>query len=81
LPDYTVTTWLGVVAPRGVPNPVQERLHALANRMLDDPATQQRLASRNIGALKMSQAQFAEFMRAEDARWGRHVRTIGLEPQ
>lgn len=81
LPDYVVTTWLGVVTPNSVPKPVQDRLHDLATRMLDDPATQKRFAARNIDPLKMTQSQFAEFMRAEYARWGRLARDVGVEPQ
>jgi tripartite-type tricarboxylate transporter receptor subunit TctC len=81
LPDYVVTTWLGLVTPNGVPKAIQDRLHELATRMIEDPATQRRLAARNIDPLKMTQAQFAEFIRAEYARWGRQARDVGVEPQ
>ncbi|MBM3531032.1 MAG: tripartite tricarboxylate transporter substrate binding protein [Alphaproteobacteria bacterium] len=81
LPNYEVTTWLGVVAPNGLPIAAQERLHSLANRMLDDPETQKRLAAQNISPSKMTQSQFAEFLRAEHAAWGRRTKELGIEPR
>ena len=81
LPDYLVSTWLGVVVSSSTPKPVVESIHAMVGRFLDDPATRKRLETRNIGVLKMTRPQFGDFVTQEYARWGAHVKTVGVEPE
>ena len=81
LPDYLVSTWLGVVVSSATPRPVVDGIHAMVGRFLDDPATRKRLETRNIGVLKMTQPQFGDFVKQEYARWGAHVKTVGVEPE
>jgi len=81
LPDYLVSTWLGVVVSSATPRPVVDAIHAMVGRFLDDPATRKRLETRNIGVLKMTQPQFGDFVKQEYARWGAHVKTVGVEPE
>ena len=81
LPDYLVSTWVGIVVSASTPPPVVERIHAMANRFLDDPATRKRFETRNMGVLKMTQPQFGDFVKQEYARWGAHVKTVGVEPE
>src|SRR5437868_14665501 len=44
VPGYEVTAWSGVIAPAGLPRPVLERLSAVVNATINEPATRARLA-------------------------------------
>jgi tripartite-type tricarboxylate transporter receptor subunit TctC len=81
LPDYLMTAWVGVVAPAGTPNDVVARVHSLAEGMLKDPATLKRIQSSSLDPMTMSQPAFADFVKAEYAKWGKVVKAAGVEPR
>jgi tripartite-type tricarboxylate transporter receptor subunit TctC len=81
IPDYLMTVWLGVVAPSGTPQPVVDRIHALVQGMLRDPAMVNRMAAAAIDVMPMSQGEFAGFVKDEYARWQTIVKEAGVEPQ
>jgi tripartite-type tricarboxylate transporter receptor subunit TctC len=81
MPNFLVSTWLGVVAPAATPQPIIDRLHQLSQAMLKDPAMQKRLATRNIEPMPMSQAEFRSFVAKQYDLWKGHIQTIGVEAQ
>jgi tripartite-type tricarboxylate transporter receptor subunit TctC len=81
VPGYLMTVWAGVVAPAGTPKPVIDRIHALVAGMLKDEATLKRMAGAALEPMRMSQAEFAAFVKAEYVRWGEIVRHAGVKPQ
>ena len=44
MPDFTADAWNAMVAPKGLPGAVRDRLVAALNKALDDPAIQKRYA-------------------------------------
>jgi tripartite-type tricarboxylate transporter receptor subunit TctC len=81
LPDYLMSAWVGVIAPAATPKATVERIHAFVGRMLKDTATQRVLTTSKLDPIAMTQAEFADFVRAEHSKWGRIVREAGVEPQ
>ena len=69
VPDYEVTTFNGVVAPAGTPEPIIRRLNATINEGLRAPAMQANI--RNLGAVSnpVSPAEFSVFIAAEGRKW------------
>ncbi len=78
---FEANTWYGLLAPAGTPAPVIARLNAEANRALATPELQQRLAAEGGEALGGSPEQFASFLKAEHAKWGRVVRESGARAE
>jgi tripartite-type tricarboxylate transporter receptor subunit TctC len=76
---FEANTWYGLLAPAGTPAPVVARLNAAANRVLAMPDVRQRLASEGGDALGGTPEQFAAFLRAEHAKWGRVVKESGAK--
>ena len=81
LPGYLMTVWAGLVAPSGTPKPVVDRLHALVQGMLKEPATLKRMAGAALEPMRMSQPEFAAFVREEYVKWQTIVKNAGVEPQ
>jgi tripartite-type tricarboxylate transporter receptor subunit TctC len=78
-PGFEANTWYGLLAPAGTPAFVVARLNAEVNRALATPEVRGRLASEGGETLGGSSAQFAAFLAAEHAKWGRVVHESGAK--
>lgn len=69
VPDYEVTTFYGIVAPAGTPEPIVTLLNATINESLRAPEMQTSI--RNLGAVSVpgSPAEFGAFIAAEGRKW------------
>ena len=79
LPDYTVTTWYGLWAPKGTPSDVQARIvEEVKKAGLSDEA---KAAWANNGAEfgNLTPAQFGTFVSAEVKRWATVVKNSGAK--
>ena len=62
--DVDASIWAGLFAPKGVPQPVVDRLNAEVRKTLSDPDVQKRYADVGFETLGMSSAEIARL--AED---------------
>jgi len=79
LPDYTVTTWYGIWAPKGTPADIQARaLEEIRRAGLSDEA---KAVWTNQGAefSNMTPQQFGQFVSAEVKRWAQVVKESGAK--
>src|SRR5471032_949168 len=81
LADFEVGTWSALIAPRGVPPAIVQKINAAVNATLNDPAVRQRLVEEGSEILVMTPTETAAFMRAENARWVKVVKDAGITPQ
>jgi tripartite-type tricarboxylate transporter receptor subunit TctC len=75
--DYT---WVGVFLPAGTPAPIAQKLNAEVNRAIESPDVRERLASNAFDPVGGSQQQFADYVKAEIAKWAKVVRATGAKP-
>ena len=74
LPGFEYIGWLGIAAPAGTPTAIIERLHReIAAILLSDEARSY-FASYGREPVASTPAAFAEFIRAEHAKWGPVIR-------
>ncbi|MHA7599495.1 Bug family tripartite tricarboxylate transporter substrate binding protein [Alicycliphilus sp. T452] len=78
-PGFEVETWFGLVAPAGTPQAIVNKLHDAWAAGSNAPEAQ--TAFDNIsGNLRVTTPQqFAEFIRAENRRWGGLIRKLGIK--
>jgi tripartite-type tricarboxylate transporter receptor subunit TctC len=81
LPGYEMTTWFGLVAPKGTPDAIVQTLHQAVERMLKDPVSVRRLEDAFLDLMPLTQKQFAAFVAAEFPKWEKTVRASGLQPE
>jgi tripartite-type tricarboxylate transporter receptor subunit TctC len=82
LPALEVGTWNVVMAPKGTPAPVLERLNAAINEVLREPATRARLESLGIAPIADSTpASTATTIRQEIDKWAKAFEISGAEKQ
>jgi tripartite-type tricarboxylate transporter receptor subunit TctC len=80
MPDmFDSTAWFGLVTNAGTPPAIVKKLNEEVNRALESPRMRDYL--RVIGAIPGggTAAEFAEFTRAERARWGQAVKEVGVK--
>lgn len=78
LPGYDAPAWFGIVAPKGVPADVLERLEKASQTALADPEIQTLLAAQGIEPEAMTARQFGDKMRREMPLWEEAVRAAGV---
>jgi len=81
LPGFEVNSWYGLCAPAGTPAPVLDKVHADLTAVLHMPEIQQRFKELVIEAAPTSREEFAQFIRAETARWARVIKEAGIPQQ
>jgi tripartite-type tricarboxylate transporter receptor subunit TctC len=75
LTGFESVGWTGLLAARGTPRAVIERLNTVVNEALADPALTQRFAAQALELFPPSSPEhFADYIRADAARWQRVVR-------
>ncbi|MFO1198667.1 MAG: tripartite tricarboxylate transporter substrate binding protein [Burkholderiaceae bacterium] len=77
LKDFEATAWWAVFAPANLPPPVAAQLGAEIERVVASAAFRERLGNLGVLPAALARDAFAEFQRAELAKWGRAVRDSG----
>ncbi|MGE3844682.1 MAG: Bug family tripartite tricarboxylate transporter substrate binding protein, partial [Vicinamibacterales bacterium] len=79
---YSDVTFNGLVAPKGTPPAVLQKLHAAVKATLDDPATRKSFTDRGMDVrLSASPAAYTDFLKSETEKYARLVKERGLTPQ
>ena len=73
-----VTVWLGLVAPRGTPSTIVDRLAGEVAKILNDRAVKAKADAVGLYPATDTPAEFSAFIRHEAARWPDVVKKSGM---
>ena len=79
LPGYEAIQWYGILAPAGTTRDIVGKLQAEIARILVLPEVKDRLAADGADAVGSRPDEFAAYIRAELAKWGKVVKTGGIK--
>lgn len=79
VPGFQAIPWTAIVAPKGTPAPIVERLNAAVNKALQDPAVLEQTTAAGSYAIGGSAADAAKFLQEERTRWGQAVKASGAQ--
>ena len=79
LPDYTVSTWYGVWAPKGTPTDAQSRAIEEIRRACQTDEAKAVWASQGAEFPNLTGAQFDAFIKKELAKWSQVVKASGAK--
>ena len=68
-PDVGLTTFFGLAAPAGTPEPILDRLHAAILPAMQDQALVQRMGATGFVPWPISRAETAAFIASESEKW------------
>jgi tripartite-type tricarboxylate transporter receptor subunit TctC len=77
LKGYELYVWMGMLAPKGTPAPVIDRLHREFVTALRAPAVKAFMDNAAIEAVGSTPAEFGAFFREEKARWAKIIKETG----
>ena len=66
-----ISIWLGLVAPKGTPKPIVDKIHAEVVKVLGDPAVKEKSERTGNYPVTATPEQFAAFIRQEADRWSK----------
>jgi tripartite-type tricarboxylate transporter receptor subunit TctC len=76
---YEITTWTAMIAPKGLPRPIVNKLNAEIQRACTNPKLVAVLTTQGASCAASTPEQFAQFVRQERVKWGDIVRKSGAK--
>ena len=76
-----ISNWFGIVAPKGTPKPIVDKLNQAINRALQEPDLAQRITTPGNVIGGGSPEAFATLITSETARWSRLIKEKGIKPE
>ncbi|HUH94690.1 MAG TPA: tripartite tricarboxylate transporter substrate binding protein [Casimicrobiaceae bacterium] len=80
VPGYEATIWLGMVAPKGTPPAVVNRLNAEITRIVSRPEVKREWAAQGAVAMIMTPDEFGKYIAGDIVKWERIVKISGAKP-
>ena len=77
-PGLESYTWLCLMAPKGTPKAVIDRLNEGVNKLLAQPAFRDRLVAMGVEPMGGTSAEFSVFLESEIRKWGEVVKRANI---
>ena len=81
LRDFEIGAWQGIMAPRGTPPAIVERLNASVMKSLTDANVKEKLAIQGATILGSTPKEYGDYILAEIKRWGPVVKESGAKAE
>ncbi len=79
LPGYDVTQWYGLLLPAGAPKEIVDRLHREIARAIANPKIAQLYITLGTQPVSNTPEEFHAFIKAEQDKWGKVIRTANIK--
>ncbi len=78
---YEATIWLGVMAPKGTPAAIVNRLNAEISKITANPDVRRQWAGQGTAAMTMGVDEFTRYLNDDIAKWANIVKVSGAKPE
>ncbi len=79
LPGYEVESWFGVMAPKGTPRSIVERLNSTVNKFLQEPDLRKNFEALGMAPSGGTPEKFGKRIRSDYERWVKVVHEAGIK--
>jgi tripartite-type tricarboxylate transporter receptor subunit TctC len=79
VPGYSLDPWLGLFVAAKTPPEIVMKIHGEVVKILQSPDLKARLGPQGIELGTNSPAEFARFIRDDNAKWGRIIKEAGIK--
>ena len=79
VPGYAATLWLGLLAPKGTPPQIVQKLYDEIAKLLRQPEVESAYLATGTDVTISNPEQFGRFVQAEYDKWAKVIRTIGAQ--
>jgi tripartite-type tricarboxylate transporter receptor subunit TctC len=81
VPDYEATIWLGIMAPKGTPPEIVDKLNAEIAKIMNSADVKDSWAKQGAVPMPMRPAEFAQYLRADIDKWAHVVQVSGAKAE
>jgi tripartite-type tricarboxylate transporter receptor subunit TctC len=79
VPGYDAYEWNGLLVPAGTPEPIATKIHQALIEVLKEDEVKKRFNDVGVQAVGSTQAEFAAFLKKEEAKWAEVIRKGGIK--
>jgi tripartite-type tricarboxylate transporter receptor subunit TctC len=80
VPKFEASIWLGLMAPKGTPADVVNKLNAEVRKIVNNPEVKAAWAKQGAVPMSMNVTEFDQYLNADVARWANIVKVSGAKP-
>ena len=80
VPRFEASIWLGLMAPKGTPADVVNKLNAEVRKIVNNPDVKAAWAKQGAVPMSMSVPEFDQYLNADIAKWANIVKVSGAKP-
>ena len=79
VPGYEATIWLGLMAPKGTPKEIVDKLNSVVNQALRQPEVRQTWAKQGAVPMIMSTVEFDKYLHDDVNKWGAVIKAANIK--
>ena len=81
VPNYEATIWLGLLAPKGTPKAIVDRLNEAVSKIASQPAVRQEWERQGATPMVMTPAAFEKYIQDDIAKWARVIKSANIKAE
>jgi tripartite-type tricarboxylate transporter receptor subunit TctC len=81
VPNYEATIWLGLMAPKGTPKAIVDRLNEAVSRIAGQPEVQQLWGRQGATPMVMTAAVFDKYLQDDIAKWAKVIKSANIKAE
>jgi tripartite-type tricarboxylate transporter receptor subunit TctC len=81
VPGYVSTGWAGIMAPKGLPQPIFDKVYATLVKVIENPTVREQLERQGGEPMTSTAAEMVKFINEEYARFGQAIALANLKVQ
>jgi tripartite-type tricarboxylate transporter receptor subunit TctC len=81
VPNYEATIWLGLLAPKGTPKAIVDRLNEAVSKIASQPAVRQEWGRQGATPMVMTPAMFEKYIQDDIAKWARVIKSANIKAE
>ena len=81
VPGYEATIWLGLMAPKGTPKAVVDKLNEAVTKITGEADVKRDWAKQGATPMSMSPAQFEKYLNDDIAKWARVIKAANIKAE
>jgi tripartite-type tricarboxylate transporter receptor subunit TctC len=79
VPGYEATIWLGLLAPKGTPKPVVDKLNEAVSKITSQPEVKRQWGAQGATPMVMSPDEFDKYIHADIAKWAKVIKSANIK--
>src|SRR4051794_6210459 len=79
VPGYEATIWLGIMAPKGTPQPIVDKLNAEIRKVVNAAAVKEAWAKQGAVPMNMTPPEFGAYLEKDIVKWANVVKTANIK--